>query len=291
MSEVLKPPRSLDAQVDLLLDRGLTIASRAAAERALLDGNYYRLSGYLRQFQVNPSAGDNAFLPGTTLDDVLAARDCDDECSRLLLAGLLRVERVLRSRFAYFAAMRFGGGAFYLERSNYLEVMPKCEAHIAKVSEELMRARSATVYRYAVNGDLAGVPVWVAIEQLSFGTVSTMMEYVVDKRAAKDVADSLGLPWNGFTSTIHGLAVLRNACAHHGQLWHRRPRVGAPFPAKQRASWPEGIDHQGLIPVVAAAIRFLRAIDPACAAAAAIESFVQSVPSPRSAGYLNPAPK
>lgn len=286
-----KSPRSLEEQVDILIGRGLSVPNRDAAKRALLDGNYYRLSGYLRQYQTDPRGGDDSFLPGTTLDDVLAARDLDDECSSVLLSGLLRIERTVRSRFAYFAAMRLGGGGFYLNPSGYLPVMPECDKHIAKVGDELRRARTATVARYAVGDDLSAVPIWVAVELLSFGTVSRMIEYVADKRAAKDVADSLVLPWEGFTSTIHSLAVLRNTCAHHGQLWHRRRTVSAPFPVKQRALWPTGVDPQGLIPVVAAALRFLKAIDPECVRATAIEDFFRRQGGPYAIGYLKPAPK
>jgi len=286
-----KSPRSLDDQVDILIKRGLSVPSREKAKRALLDGNYYRLSGYLRQYQTDPRGGDDTFLPGSTLDDVLGARDLDDECSSLLLSGLLHIERVIRSRFAYFAAMRLGGGGFYLSQSGYISAMPECQKYIDKVGDELRRARTTTVARYAVGDDMSGVPIWVAIELLSFGTVSRMVEYVADRRVAKDVADSLELPWEGFTSTIHSLAVLRNTCAHHGQLWHRRRTVSAPFPVKQRALWPAGVDPQGLIPVVAAALRFLRAIDPVCARAIAIEDFIRSQREPHAIGYLKPAPK
>ena len=286
-----KSPRSLDEQVDILIGRGLSVPNRDAAKRALLDGNYYRLSGYLRQFQTDPRGGNDSYLPGTTLENILTARDLDDECSSVLLPGLLHIERAIRSRFAYFAAMRLGGGGFYLNRSGYLPAMPECEKHIEKVGGELRRARAATVARYAAGDDLSAVPIWVAVELLSFGTVSKMIEYVADKRAAKDVADSLGLPWEGFTSTIHSLAVLRNTCAHHGQLWHRRRTVSAPFPVKQRALWPTGVDPQGLIPVVAATLRFLKAIDPECARSETIEDFFRRQVAPHAIGYLNPAPK
>lgn len=285
-----KSPRSLDEQVDILTGRGLDVGDREAAKAALLDGNYYRLSGYLRQFQLDPRGGDNRFVPGTTLDEVLAARDLDAELASLLLAGLFHIERVLRSRFAYFAARRLGAGGYYLEATGYIATMPDLDKYLEKVEGELRRARSPMIDRYAVGDDLSGVPIWVAVEHLGFGTVSRMMEYCVERRAAKDVADSLGLPWDGFTSTVHSLAVLRNSCAHHAQLWHRRPKVQAPFPRKLRPDWPAEVDVQGLIPSIAATLRFLRAIDGQCARAAALEMFAQQA-SPLMTGYYNPVPR
>lgn len=285
-----KSPRSLDEQVDILTGRGLEVGDREYAKAVLLDGNYYRLSGYLRQFQTDPRGGDNSFPAGTTLHDVLAARDVDAEFSELLLAGLLQIERVIRSRFAYYSATRLGASGYYVDASGYLPSMPGLDGHLARVKDQLCRVRTPMIARYAVGDDLTGVPIWVAVEHLPFGTVSRMMEYVVDKRAAKDVADSLGLPWEGFTSTVHSLAVLRNGCAHHAQLWHRRPAVQSPFPRKLRPQWPADVDMQGVIPSVAAALRFLRAIDGQCARATALEAFIRQA-SPLMNGYYNPRPR
>ena len=52
-----KTPLSLEAQADLLLDRGL-IADRGALIVRLQAVNYYRLSGYLHPYRMRDAKGD-----------------------------------------------------------------------------------------------------------------------------------------------------------------------------------------------------------------------------------------
>ncbi|WP_181032909.1 hypothetical protein [Clavibacter michiganensis] len=58
-----KPHLSLAAQRELLRSRGLELASDEETDRALYDRGYYRISGYARQFQVDPRDARNDFVP------------------------------------------------------------------------------------------------------------------------------------------------------------------------------------------------------------------------------------
>ena len=76
------------------------------------------------------------------------------------------------------------------------------------------------------------VPIWVAVEVLSFGRISNMIEYFADAGPAKRVAEELSVQWGPFGSVIHSLSVLRNLCAHHQQLWHRTLDIRCPVQKK-----------------------------------------------------------
>lgn len=291
MSEAagVKPPLSIDRQIELLARRGLEIPDEAVATQALLDGNYYRLSGFFRQFQVDPRHGDDKFRPGTSLDDVLVARDYDTEISELLLSGMFQIERVIRARFSHFLAMKHGSSAFYLDPIFYMSIMPKLDQHLDSIQREFGRLRSQMVRRYSSGDDYSHVPIWVAVETLSFGTVSRMLQYLEDRAPGRAVAGSMSLRADTFESTVHSLAVLRNTCAHHGQLWHRTLVVQTPILRKEQRDWPK-FDPQGLAPAALATMRYLRSIDSHCRRAQAIDEFLRA-DSPLSGGLFQPRPK
>lgn len=284
-----KPVRTLDEQVAILKGRRLVIDDEAEARRYLLNGNYYRLSGYFRQFQVDPRGGDDRFIEGTTLAQVVEATAFDTEFASLLLDGLFEIERVLRSRYAYFLAIEHGNRAFYLDCEHYLEVMDGREGFVERLREELARSKSQTVARYAPGSDYESVPVWAAVELFSFGALSKMMEYAVDDNAARRTAESLSLLWETFRSTVHSLSVARNIAAHHGQFWHRRLTLPAPVLRKERRDWP-AFNPQGPFPTVLAVLRFLKAINRECPRAVRLEAFLRADP-PHMDGVLNPAPR
>lgn len=235
-----KPFLTVPQQLELLESRGLGM-DIPSPDRALYDANYYRLSGYARQFQTDPKRGDNTFEPGSSLGRIVDLMRFDDALRRLLFEGLTIVETTMRSRFAHEAGRVHGNRAFYLEHESYLGITPNLGGHISKMESELRRP-SPTVARYRNGPDLSAVPIWVAVEVVSFGMLARMVQYFEDPAAARATAESLSVPWIGFQSTVHAFAVLRNACAHHAQLWHRpsalrllpRRRIAAPSPRTTR---------------------------------------------------------
>jgi abortive infection bacteriophage resistance protein len=256
----VKPAKTLDEQVALVVERGLDVRDVARAKAFLLNTNYYRLSGYMRQFQRDPAGHDDNFVEGARFDDVARAYEFDVKLSQVLLRDLCVVERSVRARFAYHLAQVHGELAFYLERSSYMDVMPKRDEFVGKLVGELERSRRQTVRRYVVGGDYSNVPVWVAVEEMSFGALSNMLQYLLDDEPARLTAASYSHQWAGFQSTIHSLAVLRNRCAHHGQIWHRRLDKQTPIQRKRLRHEPE-FDVQGPYAAIIAVKRLLAQIE------------------------------
>ena len=70
-------------------------------EKALYDNNYFRLSGYFRVFQKNPTHSDNNFIDGTTANDFLIIYNLNSQLRSLILQGTALLEVTLRSHIAY----------------------------------------------------------------------------------------------------------------------------------------------------------------------------------------------
>lgn len=281
-------PLTIDKQLDLLASRGLLVEDRVSASRDLLNTNYYRLSGYARQFQTGPVA-NNQFSPGTTFDGLMVAHDRDVELSSALLDALCVVERSLRARYAHFLALELGEQAFYLEPGHYLPITPRLGTFIDKLTGELDRSKTRTVERYRQGEDFSAVPIWVAIEVVSFGSMSKMLQYLARDAPARALAASYSVPWDGFQSTVHSLAVLRNRCAHHGQLWHRRLDVQTPVQRKLRRHEPD-FDPQGPYAAIIAVKRLLTSITKDDPRVSRLIAFFDDDHWTR-AGFLFPAPR
>ena len=284
-----KPFQTLAEQRETLAKRGLLIGDEQAAERWLHDTNYYRFSGYARQFQIAPRAGRNEFEQGVTFERVIGLLRFDDEFRVLLQEALTIVEISVRSRFAHEAGRVNGDQAFYLDETFYLDITPDLPKAIGKMRSELLRPKLITVERYRDGDDLSKVPIWVAIELVTFGMLARMIQYFDDPTPARATAQSLSLPWQGFQSTLHAFAVLRNLCAHHGQIWHRRLDITAPVLKKDKRFEPE-YQANGPYGTIVALKRFVRAIDRTTTWPSRVDAHLLR-DSEYAAGIYSPAPR
>ncbi|MFB9309334.1 abortive infection bacteriophage resistance protein [Agromyces hippuratus] len=282
----MKPFQTLDELAALLVERGLIVEDLDQVKRTLHDCNYYRLSGYFRQFQVNPSAGDDRFQDGSTFADVKSTMDQDYALRALLQEALTMIELSVRSRFAHEAGRTHGDRAFYLDRDCYISQTPDLDALILSIERDLRRTTSKTVRRYSPEGTFENVPIWVGIEVMSFGAAAKMIQYLADSEPAKRMANSYSLPWEGFQSILHSFAVLRNRCAHHGQVWHRRLDIQCPVQKKLRRGEPDH-DPQGPYAAIISLKRFMRALDTQSTWGVRVSEFLDAGPAFKD-GILRP---
>ncbi len=286
----MKQPLSLEQMAHRLRLRGLSVEDEEQLRKLLFDHNYYRLSGYFRQFQVDPRSGDDAFEPLVTLQHVRDAYDFNNELTALLSPCLSRVELLLRSRFAYKAAHHFGPLAWYLDEENYLDAMPGRERYLEHLTDEIVRDKSPVTQRYVKGEDASGLPIWVAVEIATFGTLSKMLMHLRDTTAAREVADSLSYPWGIFQQSVHSVSVLRNRCAHHGQIWQRRMTISAPLDKKSAHRRREPAhDPQGPYPTILALKNLLRGADSQDPDVKRLEDFLAG--SAHLGGVLFPKPR
>ena len=270
----MKPFKQISELVALLEGRGLLL-DRPDGAAFLHDFNYYRFTGYSRQFQRNPKNGQNEYQSGTKLTEISSVIEVDAELRRLLGEALTFVELSVRARFAHEAGQVFGGHGFYLDPSSYFDFTPDLDRLLATMRNDLARSKSPTVARYAHEDRYDNVPIWVAVEVLSFGAIAKMLMYLANDVPAREVAASYSMAWEGFQSTIHAFSVLRNQCAHHGQIWHRKPSIQTPVPRKLR---PRDVkyDHQGTYPAIIMLKRYMAEIRPGRMWAAEVDTLLES---------------
>ncbi|MGW6425796.1 Abi family protein [Nocardia sp. NPDC055053] len=250
MTSYNKPFKTLPEQVALLRDRGLTVGDETAATAQLLAIGYYRLSGYwyiFREHAVTCAAAcdcsqrTDAFVSGTTFDQVIDLYEFDRKLRLLVLDGIERVEVALRMRLGYILGE---GGAFaHLDPASLEPAFTRFDERrplasrshwlgsehakwLSKVKNEEDRSKEDFVTHFKVKYGMP-LPVWVVTELLTFGSLVVLIGGLKSRQKSL-IAEMFGVfdadcdgDGAALGSWISNLAYIRNVCAHHGRLWNR----------------------------------------------------------------------
>lgn len=287
----VKPPRydkphlTFDAQLNLLASRGLTVIDRDEALAALRAIGYYRLSAYLyplrellpdvEQGVASPASHrSNTFIKGATFEHAVALWTFDRKLRLLVLDAMERVEISLRTSVAYVLGRRDTFGHL---RTASLD-QSKCgyrrgpggqseyEDWLDGYYKQQRQARTEDYVRHILHKYGEPIPIWIAVEFLSFGSVVrlySMLQPTDRHEVAKMHGITSGKP---FGSWLLLLNYLRNVAAHHARLWNRALTVKsqtwnarqAPSVIAHALNTPQDRVYQAL--AIAAAL--VRHIDP-----------------------------
>ena len=230
--EVGKVRLTYPEQLDLLKRRGMLIEDEVEAIAILSRVNYYRLSGYFRYWQLDPEHQDDSFIDGTSFGAVYRLYEMErllsHECSMLLAS----CEIFLRNRFAYHYAEHFAPVASYAHGKGFSQP-PSCskeEPVQERILSDLDRSNDQFVvhYRDEITSGTASLPqaydrmpIWVAVEVLSFGTLSRMIQASGESHVLDSiVAAPLSMSRSHFPSQVRSFVYLRNRCSHFNRLWN-----------------------------------------------------------------------
>jgi abortive infection bacteriophage resistance protein len=227
-----KPPFTFEEQVQRLIERGL-LGDPAVMRERLASVNYYRLSGYLHPYRV---AGSDTFRQGTRFETVWQHYAFDRRLRLLVMDAVERIEIAVRTQIAYHHAHAFGDPFAYCQRRESMRGIDdaKFAAFRQSVADETRRSRDTFVdhFRAKYSDTHPCLPVWMAVEIMSFGTVLSFYRGVPHS-VKQAVATHFGMPWQVFDTWLHALFVIRNICAHHSRLWNRELRV-KPYIPRQK---------------------------------------------------------
>lgn len=221
---------SYEEQVDLLHDRGLIITDRASAIEFLSRVNYYRLSGYFRYWQLAPTSGNNHFVEGSSFDTIQHLYESEQQLIAVCDEVLHPIEVLLRTRFAHYYAQHVSPrGAFARGEGFTQSADPNRERVEGHALANLDRSKEAFVthYRdeiktgstYSVDA-YARMPIWVAVEAFSFGSLSRLIEASGKSGVLQDLADSMNVSPATLPSQVRSFVYLRNRVAHCAKLWN-----------------------------------------------------------------------
>lgn len=226
-----KPPLPIDAQLNLLESRGMTIEDREFATRALATVSYYRLSAY--SFPYRSSNHPDHFVPGTTFSRVWNAYRFDRRLRSVVLDGIERVEIATRTKIVNRFSTQYGAFA-YRDPANFAAPldMVRFSKTLTFIDDETNRSNEEFVSHFRKAYDTTkGLPLWMAAEVMTFGNMLTFFR-MLKKRDKKAIAKDFGVNADTFETWLKALNFVRNVCAHHGRLWNRHLAIAPGIPIK-----------------------------------------------------------
>lgn len=227
-----KPALTLEAQLDLMISRGLVVANRERALHYIRFIGYYRLSGYGLPFQDRtPGLPDHAFLPGATFEDILNAYLFDRELRLLLLDAIERIEVALKASISN-TMCELEGPHWFLSADLFRETKRFTHAKLLESIRKDLRLiekngeveSAADVYikhYFSKYNSPEYPPSWMLMEALTIGTWSKMFKHIKNQRAKDLIARPFGYDAVLIDSWMHSMTYVRNLCAHHARIWNR----------------------------------------------------------------------
>lgn len=213
----------------LQCEKGLTISDSTYAERILEKLSYYSLIGGYKNLFKHPASGKYTY--GVTFEEIVAFYYFDEELRTLFLKYILHVERHMKSMISYYFCEKYGDNqSEYLNENNY-NLSKKNNTEIKKLVSSLSKSISVpSKYAYITHhANIYGnVPLWVAMNALTFGQVSKMYQYATTDIRAKVSKCFGGISEKQLHQLITILARCRNVCAHGERLYSFKIRETIP---------------------------------------------------------------
>lgn len=219
-----------EQQLDKLeKDKGLIIADRSYAESMLKSISYYSLiGGYKHPFKHLASGN---YQHGVTFEEIVALYYFDEKIRSIFLEYILHVERRIKSLLSYHFCEKYGElQTEYLNPANY-NLNKKNQGDINKMINCLAKAISLpSKYGYIVHhvNKYGNVPLWVAMNAITFGNLSKMYQYCTSDIRTKVSQNYVGVSEFELHQFIRVLASCRNTCAHGERLFTFRIKESGP---------------------------------------------------------------
>lgn len=208
----MKPATTIEEQIKILKSRGLVFGDEESAKNFLSRVNYYRFSGYAKLFY----AEKDVFVPGTKFKDIRNAYYFDCELRNILNEILADIEISVRTQIAYNLANNvspvcYTDPSLYVDQDKFNKTMKEIEEERKRKSRDLMVSHFQD-YDY--------LPIWVAVEIASFGTLSKMFNNLkTDYRKMISDNSIFNIKGEFFENYLAIATILRNCIAHRERLY------------------------------------------------------------------------
>jgi abortive infection bacteriophage resistance protein len=116
---------------------------------------------------------------------------------------------------------------------------------IDSIKKSVDRANEQFIRSYKNKYDTPSLPpIWMAMEVISFGELSSMYDNLKDGSVKKLVAAKFGVHDAFLSSWLKSINFVRNCCAHHNRLWNRRIPLKPILPRRSKYRVLNHLDDQ-----------------------------------------------
>lgn len=219
--------KTLDEQVDILRNKGLTIKDEKRTREILLRENYFFISGYRHLFTTKENK--DKFLPGTTFEELYATFLFDRAIRNTFFKNILIVENNIKSITSYQLSRKYG-----FKEKDYLD--PKNFSQDSLQSRQVYDVLNKVRRQIRVNGrkhsatfhyieHYGYIPFWILVKVLSFGIMAEFYD-ILKYEDQEDISNFYKISPDVLSVYLSLLSNFRNVCAHEDILYdHRTQRI------------------------------------------------------------------
>lgn len=211
-------------QLNLLETRGMIVSDkeRSSSIHTLETVSYYRIKEFAKPFEV--SNRGNKIYNNLEFSKVLARYYQDKNLRMSLLHAIEQIEVSIKTQLAYVLGTRYGAFGYlnfsnWIDRSrfNAFQTIEKQYYFTKDLNQSVKKSNNADLHN-DTNLNESGLPsVWLAMNILTFGQTCNLI--LCSKREiVTEIANYYHCTNNELTSWLGTLNLVRNICAHNGNL-------------------------------------------------------------------------
>jgi len=212
----------------ILKSRNIIINDDDFCLHVLSQLNYYRLTAYFIPFKL----ADDKYKE-VKFEKIYNIYEFDRRLRSILLAILEEVELLLRTKFAYYHAHKYGSLG-YLDKSHF-NLKHRHDQFLDEFNKLVDKNKDNLFVKHHIEYKSGEFPLWVAVELFPFGMLSRFYAdmFPCDKKLIAKQDFNIG--YKQLESWLLCISTLRNRCAHYMRLYYynfsKWPNVskGMPF--------------------------------------------------------------
>ena len=227
--------KTTNSQMKKLRSRGLAISGSRAKKIIEMENYYNLINGYKNLFIDKTYTGpDEKYKNGTDFYEIYALYLFDRELRNIFIRYILEIENNVKSVLSHDFSKKYGHDN-YLKIANFDTVLKPHENHktqaqkLGEIADLITNLQKEISRQLSKNNPMIShhmltygyVPLWVLVNTLTLGTISTFYSYMV-QRDQNDVGRKFNLKPEELTSILFVLSIYRNACAHDERLYNLR---------------------------------------------------------------------
>lgn len=209
--------KTIDEQLEILQNRGLSVSDEVAAKEFLLRNNYYRISGYSLTLRSH-----DVFNANASFQNIVDIYNFDHELRHILLQYIETIEVTVKSIYAYEFTKRHGAtghldASYFTDASKHQEIMDKAS------KQKDARLPHEAYLKHFVEDLNQEIPLWAYVDLLTISDISFLFK-ISESDVQDAVAQSVGLYTRGaelLGRFMHSMTIIRNLCAHGSRLYNR----------------------------------------------------------------------
>lgn len=214
--------KTLEEQIEIMKDKGLTINNTDYAREVLLRENYFFLNGYRHLLM---DSTNKRFIESSTFEELYSIFIFDRKFRNIIFKNLLIIENNLKSIISYQLSKKYGyREADYLKPKNF-NTAPEKIAQVNDVIRKMKRQVRVNGKEHAATmhymSNYGYIPLWIMVKVLSFGIVGEL--YSILKNEDQDaIASVYDVDVENLKDYLPILSNYRNLCAHEEIMFEHK---------------------------------------------------------------------